>query len=255
MCYLDAIMIKQLMGLYEQYENSYVMQGAVASLIIQVFSMLLTVFSGIIMARWLGETSFGVYSYFSNWIQILYVIALVGWYDLLMKNLPPYIDTEQKDKAFVMVKKSFFFTLITTALTILVWIFCIKTGLLQAISITNYSLLVLTMAVGCAVFMTLQQVILRSHKEVILAQIPEKILRPIFIIIIGYIGYSTTNTLNPSSLTAIFVAALSYYFASTIGFAFLAYKTAYFPALFYKKTTSANITSLAILRGHHSRTK
>ena len=121
----------KIRDLYEQYQKSYVAKGAIASLIIQIFSMLLTVISGIIIARWLGETSFGEYSYLANWIQILYVIGLMGWYDRLMKDLPHYISTQEHEKRLSLVQKSFFFSLISSLTVILVWFLLIQLHLLD----------------------------------------------------------------------------------------------------------------------------
>lgn len=197
-------MIEQFRG---QSLRGELLRGSVASIVIKTSSMLLTLVLAIVLARTLGVAGYGTYSFAYALVSLLAVPAQLGLPSLVVRETAKAC--EQKDWALlaglwqwstrgVLILSGVIASASVTLLIILRT--RIETNLMETIAIGL--VLVPLVALG-----NLRGAALRGLHKIVAGQLPEFILRPVFLILICALLSSTSSATPQTSMAAHAAAA------------------------------------------------
>ena len=148
----------------------------------------------VLLARVLGAQEYGVYAYVMAWINILILVSKLGWDGTIIRYLPAYVANNEWSMARGLLRKGNQIVLITGAVIVI--------GLIQFVHFSKdlpehqtKSFLAGALIVPLTALGLLRSAPLRAFKQVILAQLPEGILKPAFafvgVLLLYYLGGKT----------------------------------------------------------------
>lgn len=182
--------------------NTSLIVGKTMKIFILQLTAVLLVFAGnVLIARWFGDETYGLYSHLFNWFSLLTVLAMSGMDDYHVAVIPPL---KEKQSSGTMRKVFWWSVKITVSAAVLISLLFI--GLPAAFSIKGlteyadefktgiYLVLLLTVMGNLMAW-------LRGMDQVIPGQIGDKLIRPaVFLLIIIFIGISGLMDKNIYSL-------------------------------------------------------
>lgn len=162
-----------------------VTRGAATTFLIQVVGAGLLYLMQILLARWLGASQYGQYTYAIAWVNLLVIPASVGFDSAIIRFVPEYsVDQEGGLLRGVMVRG---YQIALSGGT-LVALIGISVVLLLWRRVQYAPVLVAAMGLTpIRVLMKLQTGIGRGLKSMVVAYAPQKLLRPL--LIMGAIGF------------------------------------------------------------------
>ncbi len=151
------------------------------SVAIKVTATILAFILNISLARILGVSDFGLYSYTISVLLILALIGTLGLDKSAIKYLPCYLESNEHNK-YINFKSYAYKYLLTTSLTISTLLLIYNSTLEGIYYESAYFWCALLLPLVCLT--SLQSATLRAHNKLGLAQIPQDIFRPLFIIFV-----------------------------------------------------------------------
>lgn len=200
-----TILIKQFFQGSQGNLRDYLIKGTAGVFGLQIIATGFGFLTNILLARVLGVTEFGIYTYVFAWVGLLSVIAMFGFGRLLVREISSYLT----QSSFGLIRGLLRFVglsglaiaLFAAVLAgILTWFFkdLLNPQMFPAFWIAMAILPFLTLA-------NLNDNALQGFKKVILGRIPQILIRaPLFIILI-----IAAYWLYPQSLTAVDAVALN----------------------------------------------
>lgn len=221
---------------HEMKENqfmpkSYLRKGISASFLIQIAALVIGFGSSWLLAKLIGAEGYGVYTYVFSWVTLLSGIAWLGFDDLLIRDVAIY----RSKKRLNLLKGLLQTALVATAiaailLTLLAYLgiellsyFQTFTGFSFDISFLTDSskkqaLLIAFAAILPMTLMLILQFALVGAKEIVKAQIAEKLFKPItFLLAVLGIYYCSNREITAievveANVVVIFAGCLVAYF-------------------------------------------
>lgn len=168
--------------------HSYLIRGSAGSLILRITGTGLVFINSIVLARLLGVTEFGIYTYVITWMTVLAIPAVFGLDKMLIRNLATYEATSDWGLMHGQLRWSIRFCLVLGVILALsaaamAWVF---------VSPTDATLLAFWVGVILIPIMALtivRQGALQGLRHVVQGQFPETVIRPV--LIITFIGGAT----------------------------------------------------------------
>lgn len=156
----------------------------------------------VLLARVLGAHEYGIYAYVMAWINILILVNKLGWDGTIIRYLPAYVANNEWPIARGLLRKGNQIVLIAGAVIVL--------GLIQYVSLSKdlpshqtKSFLVGALIIPLTALGLLRSAPLRAFKQVILAQLPEGILKPVFAFVGVLLLYSLGEKAPLASYSAV----------------------------------------------------
>lgn len=153
-------------------------EGTLYSFLIQGASIAMVFAGNLLLARWAGSDSYGVYVHIFNWVSILSVAVTGGRDDLVLTEIPRYHATGQSGQIAWLVKRTNSHVLIASF--VIGFVFLVIIGIFPIPTLHEYRLdLILAWgAVYFSAFLILNQSILQSLNFIRLCQVVDRLLRP-----------------------------------------------------------------------------
>jgi O-antigen/teichoic acid export membrane protein len=191
-------------------------QGAAGTLGLMLINTLLMFLSHLLLARWLGATEYGRYSYVLIWLNLLSIPALLGLDRLLVREVSIYrAKLEWGFLSGLLRWANLLGGGVSLGLAVLVlglvWAFSRLVGqaYLQAFAVGIWALPFMTL-------LDIRRSALRGFDNIIAGQLPEMLIRPLLIILfIGLVALGWRPLLNSNwALLAVVLAHLFAFFYS-----------------------------------------
>ena len=114
---------KKIKFFYE--DNKFILNHSFSSILLSGLGMLLLLIQNIMVARFFGESTFGIFSFIINLFIILSIFSKFGLEDLLPREIPKLLESTSKLKGlyYFSISRTFIFTIITILLVYLCSIF------------------------------------------------------------------------------------------------------------------------------------
>lgn len=194
-----------------------VIKGAAGTIILRIVNKFLAFILTIILARYLGASGYGSYSYFLTIIALLSIPSVLGMDRLLIREVAKYRALGRWDliKGLQRWTNSIviIFSLIIAVITIVVGIMFFKDS--QNIVMPAFFIGILLIPLNSLI--RLKQAILQGLQQIITGQIPELLVQPLLFIVFLFFAFiiikvpPTINVgilLNLISTTAAFIAII-----------------------------------------------
>lgn len=198
--------------------RAQLLKGAGGSAGIQAANLLLTLVSGVLLARILGPESYGNYAFVISIITLLSLPVKAGLPTLLIREVAKNQLCENWGLMKGLLKSShifstgYFFSIISL---VIIWHFFTGNGDNDLITAFSWALLLLPLMA----FGAIREGTLRGLRRVVKAQAPEKIVRPLTMVTLA--GLVALTGSNLSSLTAIQFNLVGAFIAFILGSFFL----------------------------------
>lgn len=186
--------------------RSYLIRGTAGVFILQIFATGLGFVTNVLLARFLGATEYGVYTYVFAWLGLLTVLSMFGFGFLLVREIASYLTRSDMGLVNGLLRwagaRSFLLSLLVAIIVVIFsWLFreYLNSEMFPAFWLAMIILPFLTI-------MTLSDQAMQGFKRVVLGRVPQVLIRtPLFIIllIIAYL-------LNPQALNAVRAVGLSF---------------------------------------------
>ncbi len=179
--------------------HSYLIRGSAGSFILRITGTGLVFINSIVLARLLGVTEFGIYTYVITWMSLLAIPAVFGLDKMLVRNLATYEATSDWGLMHGQLRWSMRFSLILGFILALsaaavAWVFIPPTDA------TLLAFLVGVILIPIMALTLVRQGALQGLRHVIQGQFPEMIVRPIltiaFVSAIALIGWELGSPLS-----------------------------------------------------------
>lgn len=172
--------------------KSYLRKGISASFLIQIAALVIGFGSSWLLAQLIGAEGYGVYTYVFSWVTLLSGIAWLGFDDLLIRDVAVYRSQNRLGLLKGLLRTALISTAIAAFLLTLIAFAGIEIFSLFSNSpnsffhisfLTNFSqkqaLLIAFTAIVPMTLMLILQFALVGAKEIVKAQIAEKLFKPI----------------------------------------------------------------------------
>ena len=178
-------------GLMGKGDKARSIRKALLAFGIRLGSAAFVYFSHIILARWLGDEGFGIYTYVWTWVVILGSFSTLGFSTLMVKEVPTYFKRGKFGKYLGLM---FFGRMFSLALSLVITI----SGLLLVYALgdmaTNPFILPLLLAITCVPLFALvdvQEGMCRANDWIYTGLIPNYLMRPMVVLIVsaGYMYF------------------------------------------------------------------
>ena len=164
-------------------------RDATGSLGLRVAFVALSFLTSVILARWLGKSGFGVYTYAMTWPLLLGIPATLGFNDLLVREVAIYSSQSAWGLMRGLLQWANAIVLIVSSLIALVTIVIFwnleqvgEPGLLPSLCLAMISLPIVSLT-------SLRLATMQGLHRVVLGQMPEDLLSPLIFIILTISSY------------------------------------------------------------------
>ena len=159
-------------------------RGSGGTFLLKVYSILIGYILTLILARALGANNFGIYAYTISWIEILIILAFLGLDKIIIREVSIYKTKENWSLLNGIIKFSITLVLAISIILAIVsgsigWLF---NPSLESITLQSFWLALLLLPLRALTHTG--QLILQGYQKVVLAQIPDILIRPLLIIIL-----------------------------------------------------------------------
>ena len=186
--------------------RNYLIRGTAGVFVLQIMATGLGFVTNILLARFLGATGYGVYSYIFAWLGLLMVVSMFGFGRLLVREIASYQTSSSLGLIHGLLRfvgtRSFLISIAVALITWLAtWLFkgYLDPQIFPAFWIALTILPFLTLS-------ALTDSTFQGFKNIILGRIPQVLIRlPLFIILILVVYW-----LNPQGFDAIDAVGLTF---------------------------------------------
>ena len=181
----------------------------IASYVLQIGSVFLSLILSILLARLLDLSEFGDYTYALNWILVLTSLATLGMDKLAVRSVASYASKEQWAMVKGLIRWSTIIVL-SFSLFIMVAVFLVRRIFIaDPTSTKTVTLSVALLLLPLLSLTRVQQGTLRGLHHIVKGQLAETILRPLLLIFILLLGLITIGRMTaPLAMGFHVVAAL-----------------------------------------------
>lgn len=187
-------------------------KGAVGSFIIKFVGAGLLFCSQVVLARLCGAEQYGFYAYALSWLTILSILAILGFDTSLLRFIPEYLVKSDWGRLRGVVRSSFLFSTIAAVGIGVAGVLAILSLREKMPAAWAAPLCLMLAALPFYTVTVIRQAALRAFKHVVLAELPESVLRPIIIILAAFLflrlGALDAQSAWLSQLLAIVIASL-----------------------------------------------
>lgn len=185
-------------------------RGASGSLALRVVSVVLMLGVQVALARLMGVESYGVYVYAISWMNLLVLVAKVGWDNTLLRFVADYRSRGRWGLIRGLLGTSHRVTLAASAVMVagvLGWIALRGDRLSDELA---WSLAVCGAAIPFLALSGLRRSTLRSLRYIVLSQVPESVVRPLVLLALLGVCWLTWSAKLWAPVAALFtlVAAI-----------------------------------------------
>lgn len=191
------------------------LHGSVASLALRASGMVLRLLVGVMLARLLGASGYGIYAYAVTWLAVLTMPTTLGLDQVLLRYIAAYRETQSWPSLKGLLRFTILLGLFAATIVSLISIMIV--AMLPRIEWNLRTTMWMTLALlPIVVLAQLRQNSLRGFDHPVIAQLPENIVYPGFLLL--FIG--VVSIVTDMSLTVIHVAlanAVSWIVAFAVG--------------------------------------
>ncbi len=205
--------------------QKYLKRGTLGLFGIQVISILLTFFSSIILARFMGAENFGLYAYTLSWIMVLGNMGSLGADDLIMKELPEYQVKGEKPYIRGLILFTLGLVMLLSIVFASAYWFWGTISQSEDFQQTRSLFRIILWVVPFFALTLWAQGMLRGNHFIISGQLAEKIIRPGVIVVGALLVYYLNNQTNaPEVYTQIAAIAMLLSGITALGLFFLKFR-------------------------------
>jgi O-antigen/teichoic acid export membrane protein len=157
--------------------------GALGSFGFQILASALGLATSILLARWLGADGYGLYSYAFAWVSVLSVPAVFGLSALLVREVAANQQRSAWGRTRGLLRWADFRVLsLSVSLAVLAAVvFWYTTG---PGTVSAWALVLALIALPFNALASLRQSALRGLRRVIVAQLPDRVIRPLLVLVL-----------------------------------------------------------------------
>ncbi len=174
--------------------KQYLLKGSFSSILMQVFSMGLNFFIGILLARTIGAEGYGTFTYVFTLLSVICTIAVFGMDDLLVREVSSFQGQNNYSGIISIIKWTIKRVLVFSIIISIIFFMVINFSDLLSPEKKSALNFVLPGIPIFAIVMLLQAG-RRGLHQVISGQFPEKIARPLIFIFIVFALFLIDDTL------------------------------------------------------------
>jgi O-antigen/teichoic acid export membrane protein len=184
-------------------------RGVISVLVIQSFGALVSYITQISLARWMGASGYGIYTYVIGWAMTLSIVACFGMHQNALRYVPEYLAKGEWPQLKAILQLSFWLLLASASLLallagIVAWLFAAPT--------TKQSFVIAMFTVVAAAVARVQRDNLRALGKVSASVAVDLLLRPLFLLIAACLMVRAGRPLSVS--LAISCNVLAFFLAS-----------------------------------------
>ncbi len=173
----------------DQPLKRYLIKGISWTFVLQLFTMMVTFGTGLLLARLLGAEEYGRYTYVFTWITVLATAGTFGVDDLLIKDTPSYLATDKKRYLKgLMITAPFFVLLLILVLGAIFWFWISNShsaDFRENRSLFAIGLIALPLFSLSLVFLSA----IRGLQHVLTSQIPDRLIKPVLLLLLLLLFY------------------------------------------------------------------
>jgi O-antigen/teichoic acid export membrane protein len=184
--------------------RGYLVRGTAGFFGLQVVSTGFGLVTNILLARFLGASDYGLYTYLFAWIGLLTVLSMFGMGNLLIREISAFQSKEEWGGLrgllqWTINRALIFSTLIAFVAMVAGWL--LKSYLAPGIFPAAWIALALLPFLACS---NLVVAALQGFRRVILSKIPDVFIRaPLFLLMLGFAAIFFPQSLNVFSITVL----------------------------------------------------
>lgn len=155
-----------------------VWRGAASAFVVNVLGLFTAFALQLVLARLLGKTGFGAYSYVISWLGVLVLVATLGLETALIRFIPAYVAQGEWSSLQGLFKLAWCRTLILSAVVgVLLFTVALTLAGLIAVDLRN-CFLAGAILLPLWALNNVRQAALRAFKAVLRARLPDVVIRP-----------------------------------------------------------------------------
>ncbi len=189
-------------------------RAALIAFAIRVFNAAIAFVSQVLLARWMGEFEYGIFTLVWVWMLIIGSLAPMGFHTSIIRFLPQYVSSGQDDELRgILVTTRVFSLIVATVAAIVgvagVWAF--------SSSIPDYYLIPFVLGLVCLPMIAFSDSLdglARANAWIALALFPAYVVRPVLILAFMFAGVALGFA--PDARTAL-IAAIAATYITTLG--------------------------------------
>lgn len=167
-------------------------RGTFWTLVLHFSHIGLTFLISVLLARWLGATSYGSFTHILTWLMVLVTAGSVGADDLLVKELPRHPDGQGPGRE--LIRFTLLFTLAGSSFLAVLFAILLYADLLPWLSeyASYFAILLPVVPLFALIYWAMAG--LRATQSLITAQWPEKAARPASLIVLIVLWYAASDS-------------------------------------------------------------
>lgn len=167
----------------QEADRSRLMKGIIQSLLIQLISVALVFLGNLVVVRFAGADSYGLYVHVFNWISILTILAMGGQDDVVLSRIPKYTAGNKPLQIGALIRHSNSRVAVTGVLVSAIFLLLIYVFPIRTLSEHKEFFLIASSAILLSAFLTLNQTILQSLNYIKLSQVTDRLIKPFLLIL------------------------------------------------------------------------
>jgi O-antigen/teichoic acid export membrane protein len=189
-------------------EAQVLARGAGLAFGLQVAGAGLAFILQVLLARWLGASEFGAYTFTIGWATLVIVCTGLGAPTLVLRFIPTYVVREDFSRLRGLLQSTLFWTLIVSVGVAILGSVLVGASEPSWLGSSRNALLGLWL-VPLVALMTLQQEIARAFQRLALAYAPSLVIRPLLVIVGSLVFLAAGGDLHTDVALAFTVAAVA----------------------------------------------
>lgn len=186
-------------------------RAASGTFALKLFGQLLMFVTQIVLARAMGVNGYGVYIYVLIWINILAMVTRFGLDSTLLRYVAAYRGQGEIGLLAGVIHSSHQFILLTNAIVIGLGYLIIWLMRSQLSVELLYTFFVGLLVLPLLAWNGLQKMTLQALRHVVLAQVPEEIIRPIFLaVVILTLSLGLNRIISSYTAMAIYLVVIAF---------------------------------------------
>jgi len=204
--------------------DTYLVKNTAYSFGIQIISIVIIFINNIFFTRLFGATVYGNYTYIFSWIILISALSTLGLDELLVREVSAYKNNEKQGSISLIVSWATKLVIFSSAISGTLFLFVIYFFNIQQELQSFDAFVISLLAIPIIAILYTYQSTMQGLKKIILGQLPEKIIRPLFFLIflLGY--YLLFNKKFNDVLITLVSLNLLAFALSTIFILFFVYK-------------------------------
>lgn len=175
-------------------DKRILLSGSLYTIVIKIFAIFIAFGVQAVLARQLGTSSFGAYTYLLTWAVLIGQFACLGFDTSLVRYISAYRASSDWKLLGGVIRFGYLLPLGVSVVLALFFVAFIYFQVITISTVDTKSMLLAGILIPFLTMALIRQSTLRALKHVVFAQIPDSIIRPIILVIVTSIWFWGSDT-------------------------------------------------------------